>query len=201
MYLRRPGEAAGRVIGLALKEPATVTGDGHSTLRALIEAHAHVRHLRRPAHAEHRERLDAVPAQGARIELVFARNRSGGAVCLDACDRITPALSEAVDRIARGLPGFHIGRLDVRFDSLDRLAAGEGFRILEINCGISEPLHAWDPASGVTDVWRAYFRQIDLIYEIAAANRARGHPSPGTVGFLRTLWRQKRQMTAFAGKG
>lgn len=201
MYLRRPGEDAGRVVGLATKEAAAVTGDGASTLRALIGRHPHVRHLRRQAFAEHRERLDTIPARGERIELVFARNRSGGAVCRDACDRITPRLSEAIDRLARTIPGFHIGRLDVRFDTMERLSAGEGFRILEINCGISEPLHAWDPASSAPDVWRAYFRQIDLIFEIGAENRARGHPAPGTAAFLRTLWRQTGQMTVFAGKG
>ena len=200
MYLRRPGVEAGRVIGLATKEAAAVRGDGVSTLRALIGRHPHVRHLRREAFAEHRERLDTVPPPGERIELVFARNRSGGAVCHDACERITPALRDAVDRIARTIPGFHIGRLDVRFDTIERLSAGEGFRILEINCGISEPLHAWDPASGAPDLWRAYFQQIDLIFEIGAANRARGHKAPGTVAFLRTLWHQKGQMGAFARK-
>lgn len=200
MYVRHPAEDTGEVVAMAFKEAATVTGDGRSTLRALIETHPHAPLLRRQARAEHAGRLDTTPAPGERIELVFARNRSGGALCLDACDQITPELIRRIDAIARDIPGFHIGRFDVRFDMPERLRAGEDLRILEVNCGISEPLHAWDPASGVLDVWRAYFRQIDLIYRIGAENRALGHVSPGTLGFLRILWRQRRQMSAFAGK-
>lgn len=199
MYARRPGEAEGRVIGLAVKDPAVALGDGASTLRALIEAHPHARHLRRSALAEHAARLDHVPAPGERVELVFARNRSGGASCRAAGHLATPALSRAVERIARAIPGFHVGRLDVRFDTPGRLAAGEGFQVIEVNCGISEPLDAWDPASTAVDVWRAYFRQLDLIYGIGAANRALGHRPPGTLDFLRTLARQLRQGSRIAG--
>lgn len=201
MYVRYPGSLPGRVVGLAFKLPATATGDGSSTLRALIAAHPHVRHLRRQAASELGTRLEEVPAPGERVELVFARNRSGGAVCLDACDHITPALTRAVDRIAEAIPGFHIGRFDVRFDTPERLRAGEGFRVLEINCGISEPLHAWHPGNGAFAVWRAYFRQIDLVYRIGAANRARGHAAPGTLSFLRTLSRQTKLVASFAKKG
>ena len=198
MYVRGPEEEHGRITSLALKEPATVIGDGISSLRELIDRHPHSRHVRAAALREHRAKLDAVPPEGERLELAFARNRCGGAICRDGHHLITPELTRCIDEIARSIPSFCIGRFDVRFASAEDLRAGEAFAILELNCGPSEPLAAWDPRNGVADVSRAYFDQVDLIYEIGAANRALGHSSPGTATILRAMLRQLKQSQAYS---
>ena len=80
MYERRPGARHGRIVSLALKEAASETGDGSRSLRELIEDHPNARQLRRHSLVEHRAKLDAIPASGERIELVFAQSLRRGRV-------------------------------------------------------------------------------------------------------------------------
>src|SRR5262249_11300050 len=70
--------------------------------------------------------------------------RAGGR-CRDARRHITPQLEARLDAIARGMREFHYGRFELRFESFDALAEGEGFLIVEINGVGSEPVGANDP--------------------------------------------------------
>ena len=85
----------------------------------------------------------------------------------------------------------------MRFGSVQALARGEGFRVIEINGVGSEATHVWDPATSLTEAWRAQFHHYGAAFRIAAANRAQGH-NPTR---LRALWRhwrkQKRLMAAY----
>ncbi len=108
-----------------------------------------------------------------------------------------PALTEAFERIARALPGFHFGRIDVRFASLSALLRGEGFRIIEINGVGSEATHIWDRSTTLREAWRAQFSHYGAAFRIAAANRARGHRSCGLWAMYRLWRRQKRLMAAY----
>lgn len=197
MYVRHPSENAGRVVSLALKEAPVAVGDGAATLRELIEGHPRARHHREHALRQHRDSLDRVPPSGERIELIFARNHCRGAVFRDGTALVTPALERRVEAIARSIPSFHVGRLDVRYSSLSRLQEGEDFMVIEVNGVASEPVHAWDPANGVARAWRIYFEQIDRIYAVGAANRALGHARPGLRLLLAGWWRQRRVMRSY----
>ena len=77
----------------------------------------------------------------------------------------------------------------MRFGSVQALARGEGFRVIEINGVGSEATHVWDPATPLLEAWRAQFFHYGAAFRIAAANRARGH-NPAR---LRALWRHWRQ--------
>ena len=100
-------------------------------------------------------------------------------------------------RIARSVPGFHFGRIDVRFGALTALLHGEGFRLIEINGAGSEATHIWDPATSLGEAWRAEFFHFGEAFRIGAANRARGH-RPSGLRAMAALWRrQKRLMAAY----
>ena len=196
-YIRRPGEARGHISSITLKYAPFVTGDGRSTLRELVLADpraGRVSHLYLP---RLKDRLDEVPRQGEVVRLVFVGNHCKGSIFRNGASLATEALAERVDRLAQALPGFHFGRIDVRFGSLPALARGEGFRVIEINGVGSEATHIWDPATSLLEAWRAQFHHYDTAFHIAAANRANGHKSAG----LRTIWRywrqQKRLMAAY----
>jgi hypothetical protein len=122
-----------------------VTGDGRSTPRQLVLADLRVGrvshlYLTRLAH-----RLQEVPRKGERVRLVFVGNHCRGSIFEDGTQLVTQALTDAVERIAGAVPGFHFGRIDVRFASLPALLRGEGFRIIEINGAGSEATRIWDP--------------------------------------------------------
>ncbi len=194
-YVRDPGAAAGRITSITFKHAPRVTGDGHSTLRQLILADpraGRVPHLYLPRLAG---RLEQVPARGEQVRLVFVGNHCKGSVFENGTQEATPALAAAIERIARALPEFHFGRLDVRFASLGALRRGEGFRVIEINGAGSEATHVWDPATTLREAWRAQFFHYGAAFRIGATNRARGH-RPAGVRALFHLWRTQRRLMA-----
>jgi hypothetical protein len=196
-YVRLPGETTGRITSITLKHAPVVTGDGRSTLRQLVLADpraGRVSHLylTRLAH-----RLHEVPRKGERVRLVFVGNHCKGSIFEDGTQLVTQALTDAFERIARAIPDFHFGRIDVRFASLSALLRGEGFRIIEINGAGSEATHIWDPNTTLRDAWRAQFFHYGAAFRIAAANRKRGHRSCGLHALYRLWRRQKRLMAAY----
>jgi hypothetical protein len=194
-YVRLPGETTGRITSITLKHVPVLVGDGRSTLRRLILADpraGRVPHLYLPR-LQHR--LGEVPQQGERIRLVFVGNHCKGSIFEDGTHLVTPALTQAFERIARATPEFHFGRIDVRFATLPALLRGEGFRIIEINGAGSEATHIWDPRTMLHDAWRAQFQHYGAAFRIAAANRARGHRSCG-LRALYQLWRRQKRLMA-----
>ena len=172
-------------------------GDGRSTLEQLVRADpraGRVPHLYLP---RLQARLHEVPPQGERVRLVFVGNHCKGSIFEDGTHLVTPALTNSFERIARSVPDFYFGRIDVRFASLPTLLCGEGFRIIEINGAGSEATHVWDPRTRLRDAWRAQFFHYAAAFRIGAANRARGH-QPSDVRTLYNLWqRQKRLMASY----
>ena len=196
-YVRLPGEAKGCITSITLKHAPVLIGDGRSTLRQLIlddPRAGRVPHLYLPRLAR---RLHEVPQQGERVRLVFVGNHCKGSIFEDGTHLVTPALTEAFERIARAMPDFHFGRIDVRFATLPALLRGEGFRIIEINGAGSEATHIWDPRTTLPDAWRGQFRHYGAAFRIAAANRARGHRSCGLPALYQLWRRQKRLMAAY----
>jgi hypothetical protein len=196
-YIRHPAEAAGHISSLTLKAPPTVTGNGTSTLRALISSdprHGKLQHLYLSRLGD---RLDEVPARGEPVCLVFAGNHCKGSIFSNGASHITPALTERIDRIAQSMPDFCFGRIDVRFDNLASLRDGVGFSIIEINGVGSEATHIWDPETSLREVFQAQFRHYREAFEIGRANRARGFRPSG----LRAMWRdwrnQRRLMASY----
>jgi hypothetical protein len=196
-YVRHQAEKVGRITSITLKHAPAVTGDGRSTLRQLILADpraGRVPHLYLPRLAP---RLREVPRQGERVRLVFVGNHCKGSIFADGTRLVTPELTAAIDRVARAMPAFHFGRIDVRFASLSLLLRGRGFRIIEINGAGSEATHIWDPNTRLREAWRAQFLHYGAAFRIGAANRALGHRPCGVRSVYRLWRRQKRLMAAY----
>lgn len=196
-YVRHPNETQGRITSMTVKTPPVVVGDGRSTLRALIMRDGRaglVPHLYLHRLAG---RLDTVPAQGERVQLVFVGNHCKGSIFEDGRDLVTPQLTEAMDRLARSLPDFYFGRIDVRFKSMPLLRQGEGFTVIEINGVGSEPTHIWDPRTKLLDAWRTQFFHYGSAFRIGAANRKRGFEPSGVRQMYRDWMNQRRLMAAY----
>jgi hypothetical protein len=196
-YVRHPDEAHGRITSLTIKQPPIVVGDGRATLRALIladERAALVPHL----YLERlKDRLDLVPAQGETVRLVFVGNHCKGSIFQDGSDLVTPALTASIERLARALPEFYFGRIDVRFDSIASLRRGAGFRVIEINGAGSEATHIWDPRTRLLDAWRTQFFHYGSAFRIGAANRRRGFSPCGVRAMYRAWMNQRRLMARY----
>jgi hypothetical protein len=194
-YVRHPDETEGRITSITLKHAPVVIGDGRSTLQQLVLADPRAGqvsdlYLPRLAH-----RLHEVPRQGERVRLVFVGNHCKGSVFEDGTHLVTPRLTRAFESLARALPDFHFGRIDVRFASLAALQRGEGFRVIEINGAGSEATHIWDPRTTLWQAWRAQFFHYGEAFRIGAANRTVGH-RPWSVRSVYALWRRQNRLMA-----
>jgi hypothetical protein len=190
-YCRRPGQSRGRIVSITLKYFPHVTGDGQRTLRELILADPRAGKLSHLYLRRHTARLDTVPAAGESIRLAFAGSHSRGAIFRNGTHLVTAAMEERFDAIAQALPEFHFGRFDVRFETFTAVQRGQGFTILEINGAGAESTHIWDRRTGLLQAWRDLMRQYRWLFEIGAANRARGFEPMRLADFVRDYRREK----------
>jgi hypothetical protein len=190
-YIRHPEGRRGHIVSVTLKQFPRVVGDGRSTLAELVRADPRAARLADLYLGRHTAHRDRVLAEGEPFRLVFVGNHCKGAVFKDGHHIVTSRMEAAFDRIARELPDFHFGRFDVRFRSLDDLRRGVGFRIIEVNGAGSEPTHIWDRHMALGDAYRTLFRNFRALFEIAAANRARGVRPLSARALFACYWRQR----------
>ena len=190
-YVRRPGQTQGRVVSVTLKYFPHVVGDGHRSVRQLILDDPRAGRLPHLYLHRHAARLDEVLAPGVALRLAFAGSHSRGAIFRDGSHLVTPAMEACFDRLSRQLPEFHFGRFDIRFRDFADVQAGRGFTIVEINGAGAESTHIWDRRTRLWQAWRDLMRQYRWLFEIGAANRARGFAPMGWAEFLRDYRREK----------
>jgi hypothetical protein len=178
-YYRFPGEVRGRIFSITDKHFPVIVGDGVRTLEELIWAHRRYRMQGRLFAARHHARRNLVLADGERYPIGVIGDHSQGTCFQDGSHLITPALEERIDQIARSVPGFFVGRFDIRYADVDRFKAGQDLCIVELNGVTSESTNLYDPRHSLGQAYRILYRQWRLIFAIGAINRRLGHaPSP-----------------------
>ncbi len=185
-YVREPGQKHGRITSLTLKFFPSVTGDGRSTLKELILADRRAGKVARFYLPRFSGQLDRVLPAGHEFPLVFTGNHCQGAIFRDGAAHATAALTRRIDRIAGEIEGFHFGRFDLRYESMEALERGEGFTIIELNGAGSEATHIWDAEMSLPKVYGTLFAQIHTAFRIGAQLRSPHGPKP--TGPLRLLW-------------
>lgn len=190
-YCRLPGERQGRVVSITLKYFPHVIGDGRRNLRQLILADPRAGRLSHLYLRRHTARLSDVPRAGVPIRLAFAGSHSRGAIFRNGTHLVTPEMEARFEAIARAMPEFHFGRFDVRFEDFADVRRGTGFTILEINGAGAESTHIWDRRTGLLQAWRDLMRQYRWLFQIGAANRARGFKPMSIFSFVRDYRREK----------
>ena len=179
-YYRFPGEPRGHIFSITDKVFPRITGDGVSTLEALIWHHPRFRMQATTFLNRHAVERNRVLAAGEPFVLGLAGNHCQGTEFRDGSQLITPDLERAIDVISQHQEGFYFGRFDVRYDNVELFKAGRGFVIIELNGATSESTNIYDPSRSLISAWRTLFRQWSLLFQIGAANCARGH-QPGTL--------------------
>lgn len=196
-YARQPGAAQGRIIGLALRYFPQVVGDGHASLGQLIDANPRARRVQ--GRADHDSALDRsqVPVKGQVVRLATIGSTRVGGLYRDGGCYVTPALTLAIDAIARDMDEFYFGRFDLRFSELAQLSEGRGFSIMEVNGAGSEAIQAWDPDIGLLRAFRIIFSKQRLLFDIGAANRRRGCRTIGLRRLAHLHLMQQRLLDAY----
>jgi hypothetical protein len=143
-YHRIPGEARGKVTSVTIKKFIRVTGDGKSNLSNLILKDERAFLYHDLFSKIHKEKMNFVYPEGEKITLSVIGNHSKGAQFINGNHLINPDLENFMDGICLQIKGWYYGRLDIKYESFEKLLQGKAFKILEINGIISEPTHIYD---------------------------------------------------------
>lgn len=136
----------GVLAAAAIREPASVVGDGHSTIAELIELENNsprrgegYNNLLTRINTEAAERylgaaIHDVPAANQKVLVVGIANIGKGGVSIDATDTVDPAMVETGKRV--------IDHFDMGLCGVDFIQAADGkFYFIEMNAGPSLGLH------------------------------------------------------------
>ncbi len=173
MHHRMPDTGQGRVTSICVKENLTVTGDGQSSVRALMMQDLRSRLQLERFEKEQPALLNLVPEKGQVLELEPIGNHCWGTKFLNGNHLIDDEIHNVFNRIASQMEGVHYGRFDLRCQSVEALRKGE-FLVMEYNGVAAEPAHIYDPEMPVLEKYRSIYRHWEIIYRIYKAQRARG---------------------------
>ena len=194
-YYRFPHEEKGRIFAITEKVFPALRGDGVHTVEELIRADRRAAIMAATYLKRHHAIRDKVLGEGESLKLVEAGNHCQGCIFRDGMHLWTEALEARIDRITRQVPGFFIGRYDVRYAGEADIKAGENFKILELNGAASEATSIYDARNSIFRAYGILFKQWDLVFAIGAANRALGH-RPVALALLRQEWKKYQQLSA-----
>lgn len=194
-YYRFPGQQRGEVFAITEKVFPEIVGDGEKTFEELVNADARASLISKTYTDRFPELCGRVLPAGDRVRLVEAGNHCQGCIFRDGGHLMSEALRDRIDQISRNLPGFFIGRYDIRYSSDADLERGENFKIIELNGAASEATNIYDERNSLLTAYRTLYRQWDLVYAIGRANRDLGHRPPSILDFLRD-WNLYRTISA-----
>jgi len=194
-YYRFPHEERGRIFAITEKIFPFITGDGIRSVEQLIRADARAAIMAETYLERHHAIRDMVLPEGQKLKLVEAGNHCQGCIFRDGMHLWSAALEASIDEISRKVPGFFIGRYDVRYPSEADIRNGENFKIVELNGASSEATSIYDARNSVFRAYATLFKQWDLVFAIGAANHDLGH-RPATLALLREEWRKYQQRSA-----
>lgn len=187
-YYRLPNERRGKVVSLTLKEFLYISGDGHSTVRELIEQKPRALLQLENVQETQPEILSQVPEFGEKVPLSVIGNHCKGTQFINGNPFIDEQLNDTIDRVSQTIDGFYYGRFDVKCQSLEALKEGRDFKIIELNGAFSEPTHIYDPSHST--YWEALTTIVKhwrLVRQIAEVNHKRGVPFMRTADMLTEL--------------
>ena len=194
-YYRFPHETRGHIFALTEKIFPIITGDGIHTVEELIWQDKRARFVAARYLTRFAARRDEVLPAGSTLRLVEAGNHAQGCIFRDGEHLHTPELAARIDEISQQLPGFFIGRYDLRFSSEEDLRAGRNFQILELNGAAAEATSIYDARNSLRSAYRTLFQQWELVFAIGAVNRQRGAVPTRPLELFR-VWRATNRLFA-----
>ena len=194
-YYRFPGQQRGEIFAITEKVFPAIVGDGTRTFEELVDADSRASLIAKTYLDRFPELCQRVLPAGEQVRLVEAGNHCQGCIFRDGSHLISAALRDRLDRISQALPGFFIGRYDIRYMSAEDLGRGENFKIIELNGAASEATNIYDERNSLLSAYRMLYRQWELVYAIGRANYDLGHRAATALDVLRD-WMLYRAISA-----
>lgn len=172
-YYRVPGEKNGKIFSVTKKQKPFVIGDGKSKLLDLVLKDHYIGNRFDWIFKECELAPDSIPKLNEKVNLVKKGSHSKGCLFLDGADTLKTGVLNSVTETLDNIDGFFIGRVDVKFDSVEELKAG-AFKIVEINGVGGESSNFYDPSIPWYKVYSIMIKQWALIFKIGDMNRKLG---------------------------
>ena len=169
LYHRFPNEPKGKVTSIVVKGFLSVTGNGADTLETLW--------LKNPRCLYHWDLLNdlycaektlILPENEEKI-LVEIGNHVRGTTFFNGNHLISEALTRKIDEISQQIPGFYIGRFDLKADNIAAVCEGN-FKVMELNGVGAEPGHIYDPEYPILKAYQALIEHWNNVAKIAKIN-------------------------------
>ncbi len=174
-YVRFPDQDKGKITGMVAKKFLSVVGDGKSSIIQLIKKNPRSHFQLKALQQKYGFKLNMVLDKGREFILVPFGSHTRGAEFRDVSHLLNDDLMETIERVCSKVEGFHYGRLDVLYNSLEELSQGKNFSIIEINGAGGEPTHIYDPKHSVFYAWREIYRHWKMMNKISMINHKKGH--------------------------
>ena len=175
-YVRYPGDTKGIITGIVFKETLTITGDGISTVEKLLNQTPRYQIQIEALKPKYGSMYKKVLPKDKKLNLMPYGSHSRGAKFTDFSSIITPQLTESINKICLQIEGFHYGRLDIKYNTVEELEQGKNLMIVELNGAKSEPTHIYDPDHSLFFAWKTLAKHMQYMFEISQVN----HKSKGT---------------------
>ena len=182
-YYRIPGHQHGDIFAVTEKLFPRITGDGTSTLEQLLGKDERASLIAPTYLSRFPELRGQVLQFGQRVRLVEAGNHCQGCIFRDGTHLISAGLRKRIDEISRRIPGFFIGRYDIRYTTDEDLALGH-FKIIELNGAASEATNIYDERNSLLSAYQTLYKQWELVFRIGRANRDRGYRPASLLAVL-----------------
>jgi membrane protein DedA with SNARE-associated domain len=192
-YYRYPSENKGKIFAITEKRFPYVTGDGEAALEELILRDERAICLARNYLDRNFERLEIIPANGQKVQIIDIGTHSLGAIFLDGGWMKTDILEEKIDKICQGFQGFNFGRFDIRVKSFEDFKHAKNFKIIELNGVTSEATNIYDKRNSLFDAYKILFRQWKIAFEIGVENKKLGAHQTSTIDLIKLIFGKRIQ--------
>lgn len=143
-YHRIPGQTKGSITSVTIKKFIKIKGNGILNVSQLIENDERAFLYSELFRKIHKDKLELVLNDGQQMTLSVIGNHSKGTQFINGNHLINSELENFIDPICQQIKGWYYGRMDIKYDTYEKLIKGKDFKILEINGIISEPTHIYD---------------------------------------------------------
>jgi hypothetical protein len=195
-YYRFPDQRRGTITGFVKKEYMQVTGDGVSTLRALILNYKRAQFRIKELFSKHENKLECILPACETFVLSHALNLSRGGRLISLANEKDEKLLRVFDGLSHSTRTFY-GRYDIKCSSIEDLKLGRNFSILEYNgCG-AEPHHIYGDNNSFLQGCNILLHHWNVLFKIAEYNHQNGMPywdHKTGAGFARDARRHFRRL-------
>lgn len=175
-YYKNPHTQKGQIFSITVKDRCGVVGDGHSSLYELALSDPELKYRFDLIFSDNPVDPHFIPKEGEFVRITLKGSHSKGCIFRDGSQYLkAPIFDNFIENLDK-LEGFNIGRIDLKFNTLEGLKNGE-YDIIELNGVGGESSNFYDPYMSLLSRYKIMFAQWNLIFSIGSYNKNLGNKS------------------------